>query len=60
MTFSPRFDQIKSSGAKILGFIKRRAHKFDVPYAFVKPIMEYGSLVWNLYELGDIAKIESF
>ena len=66
MTFSPHFDKIKSKGTKILGFIKRRAHEFDDPYvtkklycAFVRPIMEYGSVVWNPYELGDIAQIES-
>ena len=40
--------------------------EFDDPYvtktlycAFVSPTMEYGSVVWNPYELGDIAKIES-
>ena len=66
MTFSPHFCKIKSSVAKILGFIKRRAYDFDDPYvtktlycAFVRPIMEYGSVVWNPYELGDIAMIES-
>jgi len=66
MTFSLHFDKFKSSGAKLLGFIKRRAHEFDDPYvtktlncAFVRPIMEYGSLIWNPYELGDTAKIES-
>jgi hypothetical protein len=43
-----------------------RTHEFDDPYitktlycAFVRPIMEYGSVVWNPYELGDIAQIES-
>ena len=64
MTFSPHFDKIKSSGAKILGFIKRRAYEFSyvtktLYCTFVRPIMEYDSVVWNPYELGDIAKIES-
>lgn len=50
----------------VLGFMKRWAKEFSDPYvtkqlftSLVRPILEYGSVVWDPHESGDINMIES-
>jgi hypothetical protein len=66
LKFSTHVDKTYSSGMCMLGFIKRRAKEFNSPYltkmlfcSVVRPILEYGSIIWNPNQEAYFKKIES-
>ena len=66
VSFKDHCLKVISSGMRMLGFVKRRAHEFSDPYVtktlfctFVRPIMEYCSVVWNPHEQIWIQRMES-
>jgi hypothetical protein len=66
LKFLTHIDKTFSSGMCMLGFIKRRAKEFNNPYltkmlfcSVVRPILEYGNIVWNPNHETHFKKIES-
>ena len=58
-------DYVTCKALKLLGFIKRIADEFKLATslkslycALVRPILEYGSVVWNPYTAGDCHQLE--
>ena len=56
LNFNLHIDACISKSSSVLGFIKRWSREFDDPYlpkrlftSLVRPILEYGSLVWSPY-----------
>lgn len=66
LTFNLHIDSCVSRASSLLGFIKRWSREFDDPYiakrlytSLVRPILEYGSLVWSPNYRCHIDRIES-
>ncbi|KAL4154600.1 hypothetical protein QTP88_000457 [Uroleucon formosanum] len=62
---SPHFAMITSRAFKVLGFIMRLSKDFKLSKslkslycALVRPILEYGSVVWDPYTVSDINQLE--
>lgn len=66
LNFNLHIDACISKSSSMLGFIKRWSREFDDPYlakhlymSLVRPILEYGSLVWSPYYSCHVNRIES-
>lgn len=66
LTFTDHYNHIIKRANVTLGFIKRFAREFEDPYvlkvlyiSFVRPILEYGCIVWAPYYMIHINRIES-
>lgn len=66
LNFNMHIDACVSKSSNLLGFIKRWSREFDDPYlskhlftSLVRPILEYGSLVWSPFYSCHIKRIES-
>lgn len=66
LNFNLHIDAVVSKSSNVLGFIKRWSREFDDPYlskrlftSLVRPILEYGSLVWSPYYSCHVNRIES-
>ncbi|XP_058449787.1 probable RNA-directed DNA polymerase from transposon X-element isoform X1 [Malaya genurostris] len=66
LTFVEHYNTINNKANSMLGFIKRFSHNFQDPYTikllyttYVRPILEYCSLVWNPYNIIHEERIES-
>lgn len=66
LTFSSHIDTCIGRASCLLGFIKRWSREFDDPYlskrlytSLVRPILEYGSIVWFPHYSCHIDRIES-
>lgn len=66
LNFNSHIDACVSKSSSVLGFIKRWSREFDDPYlskrlftSLVRPILEYGSLVWSPYYSCHVNRIES-
>ncbi|KAE9534095.1 hypothetical protein AGLY_008831 [Aphis glycines] len=62
---SPHIAMITSRAFKVLGFIMRLSKYFKLSkslkslyYALIRPILEYGSVVWDPYTVSDINQLE--
>ena len=66
LTFTDHYNTITHKANKMLGFIKRFSHNFQDPYTlktlyitYVRPILEYCSIVWAPYQSLHEQRIES-
>ena len=66
LTFIEHYNTIINKANSTLGFIRRFAHNFQDPYTikllyitYVRPILEYCSIVWNPYSVVHEERIES-
>ena len=66
LTFTEHFNHIINKAYSMLGFILRICKEFTDPFALkslyvalVRPILEYGSVVWSPYYAVHISRIES-
>ena len=64
MSFSPHINQIISKATKMLNFIKRNLYRCSAEtkclayISIVRPLLEYGSAVWDPYLQKDIQSIK--
>lgn len=64
MSFSPHINQIISKATRMLNFVKRNLYRCSVEtkclayISIVRPLLEYGSAVWDPYLQKDIHSIE--
>lgn len=66
LSFNLHIDACISKASNLLGFIKRWSREFDDPYlskhlftSIVRPVLEYGSLVWSPFYSCHVDRIES-
>lgn len=66
LTFQAHFESIINRSNSSLGFIRRWSRELHEPYvlkslfcAFVRPILEYASVVWSPHQSVHISRIES-
>ena len=66
VTFKEHIDNIVTRSYSLLGYIKRTCYEFKSVYAlksvyclFIRPILEYASVVWNPYYVSYSDRIES-
>ena len=64
MSFSPHINQIISKATRMLNFVKCNLYRCSAETkclacnSIVRPLLEYGSAVWDPYLLKDIRSIE--
>lgn len=66
LTFVDHYNNIIYKASNMLGFIKRFSFHFNDPYtiktlyiAYVRPLLEYCSIVWDPYQASHVNRIES-
>ena len=66
LTMQEHIDASVRRARRCLGFVKRQAKQFDDPYvtkslycALVRPILEYGCIIWDPYTKQQITELES-
>lgn len=66
LTFVDHYNNITYKASNMLGFIKRFSFNFNDPYTiktlyvtYVRPLLEYCSVVWAPYQVAHINRIES-
>ena len=66
LSFDSHISTMINKAYGVLGFMKRWAKEFSDPYvtkqlytSLVRPVLEYGSVVWDPNGTGDIGRIES-
>lgn len=57
LTFTEHINVIYNKSLRVLGFLRRNCYEFNGPtclrvlyFSWVKLILEYGSLIWNIYQ----------
>ncbi|CAI6356760.1 unnamed protein product [Macrosiphum euphorbiae] len=65
LDFRPHIDHIVGKAVLILGFIRRHSASFNSPKCLsvlncglIRSVLEYGSIVWYPYTVGDILRLD--